>query len=374
MRFPSLSAAKKVFFTGFLVAGLFSCGKEEAPVPEPMVRPVKMMTIESKAEGIARSYPGRVRAEKRVDLAFQVDGTLTKIPVEEGQRVEKNVLLAQLDPKDFETALRNAEGQLGKAKAALELARSEYQRVLRIREKDPGAVSGSMVDQKKEGVDRAEAEIRSLQAAVDNARNQLGYTSLKAPFAGVVSKRYVDNFQEVRAKQTIVSLDDIDKVEIVVDVPENVMATIKEGTENKSKIFAEFAAAPGKQYEMTVKEFSTRADPKTQTYQVTFQMEQPKGINVLPGMAATVRGTEAAEGGGVLVIPAIAVFADSSGQANVWVVDRQTGLVHQQKVTTGDLTGTAGIQILDGLQSGETIAVSGASQLREGMKVRPFNP
>jgi multidrug efflux pump subunit AcrA (membrane-fusion protein) len=49
-------------------------------------------------------------------------------------------------------------------------------------------------------------------------------------------------------------------------------------------------------------------------------------------------------------------------------------LVHQQKVTTGDLTGTAGIQILDGLQSGETIAVSGASQLREGMKVRPFNP
>jgi multidrug efflux system membrane fusion protein len=78
------------------------------------------------------------------------------------------------------------------------------------------------------------------------------------------------------------------------------------------------------------------------------------------------------EKGGFFVIPAIAVFADDQGKSNVWVVDKEKMTVERRKVTTGDLTGEASIQITGGLQSGEMIAVSGVSQLREGMKVKPF--
>jgi len=355
-----------------------SCsGKEEKEVKPEVDRPVKMITVTSSTDALQRKFPGMVRAAKRADLSFQVEGTLRQLPVDEGQEVKEGQLIAQLDQRDFENNLRNAQGQLARVKAALEGAQSEYDRILRIQKQDPGAASESMVVKRREAVDQARAEIKSAQAAVDAAQDKLGYTTLRAPFGGVVSKRHVDNFQEVRAKQAIVSLDDLSSLEILVDLPEIVVASVRESdkqTGSEASAHAEFAAAPGKEYRLKVKEFATRADPKTQTYQVVLQMERPKDVLILPGMTATVVAEPPASGerGGFFVIPAIAVFADDQGKSNVWVVDKEKMTVERRKVTTGDLTGEASIQITEGLQSGEMIAVSGVSQLREGMKVKPF--
>ena len=177
----------------------------------------------------------------------------------------------------------------------------------------------------------------------------------------------------MRAKQSIVSLDDVSRVEILIDVPELTMATIK--TAGTGKGFAEFAAVPGKKYPVTLKEYATRADPKTQTYQVVLQMPQPDDLNVLPGMTATVTGSPPAaeREEDRFIIPAIAVFADESGVSHVWVVERETMKVQRRQIKTGDLTGEASIRILDGLKSGETIAITGVAQLREGMQVRDLS-
>ena len=355
-----------------------SCDTKEEGGPRDEVRPVKMVTVTSSTDALQRKFPGMVRAAKRADLAFQVEGTLRQFPVDEGQEVKEGQLIAQLDQRDFENNLRNAQGQLARVKAALESAQSEYERILRIQQQDPGAASESMVVKRREAVEQAKAEIKSAQAAVDAARDKRGYTTLRAPFAGVISKRYVDNFQEVRAKQAIVSLDDISSLEILVDLPEIVVASIRESdrkTGAEARAHAEFAAAPGKEYPLKVKEFATRADPKTQTYQVVLRMERPEDMTILPGMTATVvsEAPESGKEGDFFVIPAIAVFADDQGTANVWVVDKEKMTVEKRKVTTGDLTGKANIQITGGLQSGEMIAVSGVSQLREGMKVKPFD-
>jgi RND family efflux transporter MFP subunit len=355
-----------------LLLSLVSCGKkEEQEVVRDVVRPVKVMTVVSGGEAFQRRFPGRVRASKRVELAFQVGGPLIELPVEEGQEVEEGQLIARIDPRDFESNLRNAQGQLAKARAARQLAQTEYDRVLKIQKADAGAVSQAMVDRRREAVNKAQADISSLRAAADATKDQLSYTYLKAPFSGVISKRYVENFQDVRPKEPIVSLDDISYVEVLVDLPEVVMARVK--STGAANAFAEFAAAPGKQYPLTLKEYATRADPRTQTYQVTLQMPQPEDINVLPGMTATVAGSpQVAEAGGDrFVVPGIAVFSDASGVPHVWVVDTETNTVQKRQVTTGELTGTESIEILDGLQPHETIAVSGVSQLREGMTVRP---
>jgi membrane fusion protein, multidrug efflux system len=368
-----------VFFLFLALAGSFlACdNKEEVKVKPEVVRPVKLMTVTSSTDALQRRFPGMVRAAKRADLAFQVEGTLKQLLADEGQEVKEGQLVAQLDQRDFENNLRSAQGQLARVKAALESAQSEYDRILRIQKQDPGAASESMVVKRREAVDQAKAEIDSAQAAVNAAQDKLGYTTLRAPFGGVVSKRHVDNFQEVRAKQAIVSLDDISFLEILVDLPEIVVASIREsdrkaGTE--AIAHAEFAAAPGQEYRLKVKEFATRADPKTQTYQVVFQMERPKDVLILPGMTATVVGEPPAsrEPGAFFVIPAVAVFADDQGNSNVWVVDKEKMTVQRRKVTTGDLTGQASIQVTGGLKTGEMIAVSGVSQLREGMKVKPF--
>ncbi len=413
-------------FAGLMVF-VTACGKKAEEEAEPkVVRPIKMMTVASSRDAMQRRFPGRVRAARRVELAFRVQGPLIELPVEEGQEVEEGDLIARIDPRDYDANYRTIQGQLANAEAtlksmrqarpedirrltanvktaeaALKLATAEYDRVMRIKTADPGAVSQGMVDKAVEKKEKAEAsvnkakeelrigkigarpediqakeaEIKSLKAQVDLAKLQLDYTALKAPFSGVISKRYVDNFQEVRAKEPIVSLDDISSVEILVDVPEIMMANVREASGEPGRAIAEFAAAPGKQYPLTIKEFAIRADPATQTYQVVLEMLQPDDINVLPGMTATVTGAkrlrEQAEE--IFVVPAIAVTADEAGNSRVWIVDKETMKVTPRPVKTGELTGTDGIQIVDGIKSGEVIAISGVSRLREGMEVRDLS-
>ncbi|MBW2207153.1 MAG: efflux RND transporter periplasmic adaptor subunit [Deltaproteobacteria bacterium] len=350
-----------------------ACGKKEPEVAKEVIRPVKTLTVKSGAGVEGLTLPGKVRASKRVNLAFkEVGGRLSHLPIagKEGQDVKKGALLARIDPKDFQTNLANAQGRLKTAKAGQELAKKEYARVKRIRDKDPGAVSGADIDRKMEAVNQSEGRIKSLKATVDDARNQLSYTYLRAPFSGVIARRFVDNFQEVKPKQPIVSLQDITNVEILVDVPENVIA-ISPG-DSKYKIVVEFPTLPGKQYPVNVKEKATDADPSTQTYQVVLQMPQPKEIRVLPGMTATVKasisGRRTTEGD--ITIPAIAVLADPKGQDYVWVVDTKEMTVKKRDVSIGRVTGSEDIRILKGLKGGENIVVAGVLKLQDGMKVR----
>jgi RND family efflux transporter MFP subunit len=161
-------------------------------------------------------------------------------------------------------------------------------------------------------------------------------------------------------------------VELLIDVPENVMAVSRAGGQGSVKAVAEFPTAPGKQYPLKLKEFATKADPATQTYQVAFQMPQPDDINVLPGMTATVsisipqqQPTEVPS----IFIPAIAVMTDPDGNNYVWIVDSANMTVSKKDVKVGRLAGSENINVLEGLEGGEKLVVAGVKALKEGMRV-----
>ena len=99
-------------------------------------------------------------------------------------------------------------------------------------------------------------------------------------------------------------------------------------------------------------------------------MRPPEGNNVLPGMTAQVVRHGSVSDDIRLVVPAVAVFADSAGNPQVWIVDESVMSVARRPVRTGELSGSDAIELVDGVELGETIAVSGATQLRDGMKVR----
>ena len=348
----TVSATFIVFSLAFSVSG---CGKkkEEVEVKE-VARPVKLLTVEGKSSMKEIKYPGRVRANKRVDLAFQVAGPLIELSVTEGQNVKKGEIIARILPRDFET-------EIAKAKAKALDAEQQYQRYRDLYVKKQ--VSKADFDKYKSQADIASARQKETE-------DTLSDTYLRAPFTGVIAKRYVENFEDVQAKAPIVSIQDISEIEILVDVPESVMVTLKQGA--KKIAVAEFAAAPGKQYPLTLKEYSTEADSRTQTYQVTLLMTQPEDITVLPGMTANVVGTTKAgqtEVMTTIIIPAAAVFADETGTSHVWIADRDSMTVHNRQVETGSLTGAADISIISGIEPGETIAITGVTQLRENMKV-----
>lgn len=366
----SLNLLRTVLLSSLLVLLLCSCGKKEQEKVEAIAtRPIKLMTVGSALTGQTRKLPGTVRATDRVDLAFQVAGPLIELPVKEGQSVKKGDLVARIDPQDYETNLRNAKGTMAKAKAAVDYAVAEYQRYLNVKATDAGAVSDSIVNLKYTAKNVARADLQSAEAGLAAAQDQLNYTRLRAPFTGVIARKYVDNYQEVTVKEPILSLQNMTDVEVLVDVPESMMVPIRK---TKPRVYADFASDPSRSFELGIKEVALLADNLTQTYQIVLVMPAPTGIRILPGMTATVSIEFASVpvDESTIIVPAIAVWADAEGHSMVWVVDSKTMTVHSRTVTTGDLTGADSIKVMAGLNPEEVIAISGVSKLQEGQIVR----
>jgi RND family efflux transporter MFP subunit len=305
--------------------------------------------------GTRRGFPGRVRAAERVDLAFHVGGRLVELPIKQGELIEQGTLIAKLDDRAFEANLRSA-------RALAEEAAANFERGEGLIERD--------------FISRADfANLRARRdttaADLDNAEKALEDTVITAPFTGVVARRLVENFQEVQANQLIASLQDSSVIEVVAAAPERLVAQRDEDTIYETR--AVFDSIPGASYEIAIKEFATEADPQTQTFEYVLVMPRPEDVNILPGMTATVYVTAAqgVPGRAGYTIPAAAVFADAAGEPQVWVIESNGQTVSRRTVVTGDLRGSDGIVITDGLSAGEVIAAAGVHQLREGMSVRP---
>lgn len=344
-----------VLLSAFLLFG--GCRKEEVTEKIEVVRPVKIMTVKTGTTSFRHSFPGTVRAARRTELSFKVSGPLVALPVEEGQHVREGDMIAQIQKRDFQTALDEARARNLEAEKQFRRYKDLYAKK---------QVSQADYDRYRAARDVARAQL-------EDAENALKDTTLTAPFDGVISKRFVENYQKVQAKEPIVNLQDITRIEILVNVPELLMAPIR--SEKDKRIYAVFESIPDKEYDLAIKEFSTQADPATQTYQVVLVMDQPKEANILPGMTAMVTARLTGEPDadtGAIVIPAIAVMDAAGNEPFVWVLDKEKSTVHRVKVTVGSLEGSNNIFIKDGLKGGESLVVAGITQLEEGMKVRPW--
>lgn len=343
------------WFAGLSFVLLSGCG-DKAPVEQAEVtRPAVIERVGEAAVSSDLRFPGRVRAAKRAELAFNVAGELIAMPVTEGQRVQAGDLLAAVDPEPFEI-------RLAAARAEFEKARTDYERVAQIFERSQ-AVARAEVDQKRTAMEVA----RSRFAA---ARKEFEDSRLIAPFDGVIAKRYVENFQAVQAKEPIVSLQDLAELEVVIHVPERIV----QQAPRRVAGWALFESLPGRRLPVELKSFSSEADPQTQTYEVVLSLIRPQDATILPGMSAEVvpdDSTDAEKRQQALSIPVNAIFAGSDGSPNVWVVDPETSRVSRRPIQVAGLTDQAAV-VESGLEPGERIVVAGVTHLRDAMLVRPL--
>ncbi len=329
------------------------CGADddEAEAEKPVVRPVKSLLLPH-ASGSVRSFPGMVRAVRRVDLAFNVPGRIIELPAREGMRVSKGALLARVDPQNYQMAV-------DAAKAKYEDALADYRRYKKLVEQN--FVSRADYDRMVSKKEQAEADL-------ERARKRLEDTYLRAPFDGVVARRFVENFTDVKAKQPVLSLQETRQLELVVDVPEDVI--IREKPAQDMKMVATFSAAPGLKLPVTVKEYSTRADPKTLTYRVVFALPEITEANILPGMTAQVTlFPQAEDGRPTFSIPASALL-EADGKQWLWVIDPETHGVSRREVKAKKAS-NGRVQVYSGVEPGEVIAIAGVHYLRPGMVVKP---
>jgi len=391
----------------------------KAPTPtEAVVRPVKTMVVSAGAESKIRTFPGRVEASNKVELAFQVSGTLVNLPVREGQKVAVNEVIAQLRPDEFQARLRALQGQLDRARADLQAlragvrpeerlrleaqvraaeaklvnARTEFDRSTQLlrnrvisRTEFDRAETGYTVAQqnyqaalqtfeqgtiaREEVILAKEAEVSGLEGQVVEANLQLEDSTLRAPYDGVIAQRFVEQGQNIRANERVVIFQDVDEIDIAVDVPEAVMAADLRSADIV-QMLASFNGAPGLQFPVHIKEIAQRADPITQTFTVRVGMKAPTGVNLLPGMTGivTLRYRRASILGGQILVPIAAIVKENTAGEVAWVIGPD-GNVERRPVKTGSVTGDS-IVVLEGLQPGDRIAVAGVQFLHEGMKVR----
>jgi multidrug efflux system membrane fusion protein len=340
-----------------MAAGLGACA-EEAVEPEPVVRPIKMLTVGGASAG-TREYPGRLRAGQQADMAFEVSGRIVEFVLREGQRASQGAALARLDSRDYVNLLEQAQ-------AAERNRRTYLGRISQAHK--TGAVSDQDLNDAQAQVDVAAAEVKIKQKGVDD-------TVLRAPFDGVMSRKLVEDFANVRAKQPVLVFEDPRTMEIKVSVPERDLAGRRDAEQTPDQITKRLqpkvivTSMPGKVYPARVKELATTADPTTRTFEATFLFDPDRDVSVLPGMTAKVILESAGDASsGELVIPARAAVSDEKGDAAVWIV-AQDGTVSMRSVTLGALRGEDAI-VTAGLSAGDVIATSGMTLLRPGVKVR----
>ncbi len=357
MEAPRVSAASMIAAALAAALGL-GCGGDLEDPAEPPARPVKMVTFGEAWEDRIFTYPGKVHPDTAVEVAFEVSGRLEELPVAKGQEVAAGSLLGRLDPRDFENEVSAARATLEEAVATL----GRYEEAAKS-----NAVS-------KRELDEARARARIARADLEIREKALEDSAIRAKFDGIVADRYVENFQNVEAKQPVLSLQDVSMLEVRVDVPEGDMAAAP-GTEDIGTFVASFDVHPGRRFELELEEFVTTADPVTQTFPVTLRMPNPRDAEILPGMTASVtwnppRRTRAAR----RTLPVVAVLGQAGRQPWVWVVDGDSMRVSRRQVTVGALLQRDQIQVLGGLEAGERVASAGAHHLSEGMKVREYAP
>jgi len=329
------------------------CADRSEPEPEDQsIRPARIFLVRNVTGAVEYNFVGRVEAARSVDVTFEVSGPLVRLPVREGRTIKRGDLVAALETKDFELAVREAQVQL-------QLARQDLERKQRVLAQK--GIARSVVDD-------AKSNYELQRVRLEKARESLADARLVAPFDAYVARRYVDNFVTVRAGEKIVRLNDPDQFLIVANIPEGLFAT--SGRDVPISMHAELDFAPGEECPLEIVDTRGEADDIAQTYEVSLAMTRPEQWNVLPGMTASlVVHVQDPRAGGSTLIPTSALVSGDDGRLYVWILDPQTLAVTRRYVTV-EVPQAQGVPVTSGLADGDMIVATGASQLSEGMKVR----
>ena len=334
---------------------------------------------------------------QEVDVMAKVSGYLRDINVDIGDRVHTGQLLATIEIPEMEDDLARASAAIDEANADLTTARDElkragfaydiahlsYGRILDVAKREPGLVPQQEVDEAQARDLEAEAQVASAKSRINAGEQRIRvakadqarvktlqqYTLITAPFDGVITKRYANvgsMIQTGTASQTqampVVRLSENGLLRLILPVPESVVAGIRLGQDVMVSV-----SAINRTFSGRVTRFADTLQLATRTMDTEVDVPNP-GLVLIPGMYAEVRLTLQRHEN-ALTVPMDAIDAAGANSQRAFVIDgAQT--VHVVNITTG-LETSERVEILSGLQDGQTVVVGRHADLREGERVRP---
>lgn len=356
----SSSILRKLPVAGLMVAalGLAGCSQEKAEVKE-IIRPVKVVEIAQAHDTRTLSYSGSVRARTESALAFRVNGKITERLVDIGQHVTSGDVLARIDPIDYDLSVKSAQAALDAADRQVETSELARKRAEQLFDKK--FAPKSQLEQATLAYDQAVATRDSARSTLAQARNQVGYTDLKADRDGIVTAVSADVGQVVGSGSPVVTVAVDGEKEVLIAVPEMEIAEFKPGKVVKAGFWSDDALAlDGK-----VREVAGSADPQSRTFAVRVSL--PNDPRVLLGMTASIEASAANER--QLVSIPLSALAEKDSQSIVWTVDRGADTVHARPVKVAKFAAD-GVRVAEGLKPGDVVVAAGTQFMTENLKVK----
>lgn len=285
---------------------------------------------------------GLLLPDEEVDLSFETSGQVVRIDFEEGSRVTKGQLLAKVND-------RQLQAQLKRLQAQLKLAEDRVIRQSALLQRD--AVS-------KEAYEQVKTELETLKADIDIVKAQIELTEMRAPFDGVIGLRQISPGAFATPQTVVSKLTRVTPLKVEFAVPERYAAQVKPGTALEFHIDGSLTT-----YRANV--YAKESSVDTETHTLTVRAIYPNRNGVLtPGRYTSIRLLKEAVDN-ALSVPAEAIVPEM-GKDKVFLY--KNGKAQPAEIKTGIRTESK-VQVLEGLQTGDTLIVSGTLQLRTDLPV-----
>lgn len=352
-----LSFSPILFVCAMVPLVLAGCQKQEAAAKKLPIM-VRTETVAMADYAPRTSLTGVIAARTLNNLSFRVGGRVAERLVDVGQHVDKDAVLARIDPQEQESDLRSAQADLDAAQAQLTQAAAAFERQKTLLAQ--GFTTRRDYDAADQAQKVAQGSVDQAQSALSNARENLSFTELKAGAAGVITARQVEAGQVVQAAQTVFTVaEDGDR-----DAVFNVQETLVAKTAPSPSVTITLLADPQVKALGKVREVSPAVDPASGSVRVKVGIaDTPEGMP----LGATVIGSVNARPAKAIILPWQALTS-VEGKPAVWIVDPSTKAVATALVNV--LAFDSGVVVVDkGLEAGQSVVTAGGQLLSPGQAV-----
>ncbi|MBO0765055.1 MAG: efflux RND transporter periplasmic adaptor subunit, partial [Hyphomicrobiaceae bacterium] len=341
-----------------------SSGQSSGPSSGSRPAPVQVATVERKDFPVVLTGLGTVQATNTVTVRSRVDGQVVKVAFEEGQMLKEGDLLVQIDPAPFKAALDQTVAKLAQDQASLNNAKQDLARTIPLAKQ--GVSTQQLLDQRTAQVANLTALVQADQAAIDSAKVQLAYTTIRSPLTGRAGFRLIDPGNIVHASDQagILTITQLKPISVIFTAPEQQLPSINQALkEGPLKVTALSSDGANRLGEGTLRLVDNQVDPASGT--IKLKASFPNEDNALwPGLSVTTR-LLVSTAKNVVVVPDSAVQRGPNGLFAYVVTGDSKAELRQLKVgRIGD--GQALVE--QGLAPGERIVTAGHYRVQPGAR------